>query len=156
MIILDLDNCISDDEWRIPSINWQKKDPTARYHDYHALAPFDTIHNYHLWVGQRCIIFTARPVAFRAPTVEWLRRCGVQFEFLLMRNDNDHRPSCDLKATQLKWLEELYGVAKHEIEMAHDDRQDVVEMYLAAGVSATRTFIHSTCAYTKRESVNER
>ena len=122
MIILDLDNCIANDEWRIPAINWHKKDPTARYHDYHALAAFDTAYNHCLWAGKRCAIFTARPIAFRAPTVEWLRRAGVQVEFILMRNDDDHRPSCDLKETQLKWLFDplLYGVHKHDIEMAYD------------------------------------
>ena len=36
-IILDLDNCIADDQWRISRINWQHKDPMRRYHDYHSL-----------------------------------------------------------------------------------------------------------------------
>ena len=70
VIILDLDNCIADDSWRIPKINWAAEDPLNRYHDYHSLSGFDTAHNHDLYINTRCdiVIFTARPIMYRALT----------------------------------------------------------------------------------------
>lgn len=148
--ILDLDNCISDDLWRMSRIAWQHTDPTRRYHDYHSLAPFDNLRNAHLVDNARVrhVVFTARPKMFRAATSEWLIRNNIEFEHLIMRNDDDHMPSVRLKAKQLTWLLELYGVRHSEILDAYDDRPDVVEMYRQHGIDAHVAAIHSTCAMT--------
>lgn len=147
-IILDLDNCIADDAWRIPRINWQKSVHTGRYDDYHSLSGFDEIGNTDLLATQnKIVIFTARPVAYHALTVEWLRRKGVDWKALIMRNNNDHRPSVDLKRQQLKWLIELYDVPKDSIVAAYDDREDVVAMYREEGIAAHVRSIHNVCAY---------
>lgn len=150
LIILDLDNTIADDEWRIPRINWQKSDPTERYHDYHMLSSFDAVGNRSLFEGSPhdIVIFTARPTTYASITYEWLQRNGVKCRDILMRNRDDHRPSVQLKATQLNWLLELYGVRRDEIVCAYDDRPDVVQMYWRAGIRAELAPIHTTCAYT--------
>ena len=149
MIILDIDNCIADDAWRIPRINFQHADPDRRYHDYHALAPWDKRGNEALFLNREDIaIFTARPVAFFAPTAEWLQRNGVRWQHLLMRNAGDHRHSVELKAQQLRWLLVHYDVEPQDIECAYDDREDVCAMYREAGLKAERRWIHSVCAHT--------
>jgi hypothetical protein len=150
-IILDLDNCIANDGWRIPMIDWQHKDPMRRYHRYHCLAAFDEVGNQHLFreTEHDIIIFTARPTLYRPITEEWLRRNNVFWKCLVMRNDNDHRPSVELKRTQLRWLPDLYGVDFQDIAAAHDDREDVVAMYKEHGIPSFVSAIHNTCAYTK-------
>jgi hypothetical protein len=152
-VIVDLDNCISDDSWRIPHINWQKSNPLDRYHDYHSLAAFDRIGNEDIIFSARAgvdqvVIFTARPVMYRAATEEWLRRNNVPFKYLIMRNNNDHRPSLELKRSMLHWLPELYDVPWHSIVGAYDDRPDVVEMYRKHHMPGYLRSIHDVCAYT--------
>jgi len=141
--IIDLDNCISDDAWRIPYIDWQHLQPMRRYHNYHSLAPFDKFENKHLFAtNDRIIIFTARPVMYRCATVEWLRRNGIVYSYLLMRNNSDHKHSLDLKREHLSWLPELYGVPLSMIQLAVDDHQEIVDMYRAKGLRAERVAIH--------------
>lgn len=148
-VILDLDNCIADDAWRIPRINWSKKDPGARYHVYHSLAAFDRPGNEDLFSdGSEAIIFTARPALYRPATEEWLRRHNVPFKHLVMRNNNDHRKSVDLKREMLHWLPELYNIAWSSVAAAYDDREDVVEMFRRNHINAHVRAIHGVCAYT--------
>jgi uncharacterized HAD superfamily protein len=148
-VILDLDNTIADDAWRIPSINWQWSNPTHRYHDYHSLAAFDELGNQDLvWGhGHKLLIFTARPVHYAALTHQWLQRKGVAAEHVIMRNDGDRRSSVQLKATMLDWLHH-YDVDLRDVVGAYDDRPDVVEMYKARGIPAEVRSIHNICAYT--------
>lgn len=151
-IILDLDNCIADDAWRIPKINWQKENPLDRYHDYHSLSGFDELGNEDILARHaldEIIIFTARPVVYHAVTEEWLRRKGVDYDYLVMRNLNDHRHSLELKRTMLRWLPDVYDIPLESIVAAYDDRPDVVAMYKAEGIPAFQREIHNVCAYTK-------
>ncbi|NDE18484.1 hypothetical protein EBZ80_26615 [bacterium] len=149
-VILDLDNCIADDSWRIPNINWQKANPMERYHDYHSLSAWDRLCNARIAHDTRYhhVIFTARPVLYRAVTEEWLRRWGVFHEVLIMRNNEDHTPSVELKRRMLQWLPEHYGIELSNIEAAYDDRPDVVEMYKQQGINGQILSVHDVCAYT--------
>lgn len=149
-VILDLDNCIADDSWRIPRINWQKTNPMERYHDYHSLSAWDRLSNARIAHDPAFsyIIFTARPVLYRAITEEWLQRWGVFYEHLIMRNNDDHTPSVDLKKKMLNWLHDHYGIQRSDIAHAYDDRPDVVGMYIYEGLQASVLSIHDVCAYT--------
>lgn len=153
-IIVDLDNCIANDAWRIPRINWQKSNPMDRYHDYHSLSAWDELGNTDIFAehpGARVIVFTARPVLYAAITQEWLKRKNIQYDYLVMRNNNDHRPSLELKRTMLGWLPEIYKVPLSDVVAAYDDRQDVVDMFSAKGIAARRRKLHDVCAYTNPE-----
>lgn len=152
-VIVDLDNCIADDAWRIPHIRWQKKDLFERYHNYHLLAGWDQCWHQQLIEPararrERLVVFTARPTAYAAITEEWLRRNNVPFAALIMRNNDDHRPSVDLKRAMLGWLEELYDIPLRSVVAAYDDRADVVSMYIEQGIPAQIRAIHGLCAYT--------
>jgi len=153
-IIVDLDNCIADDAWRIPKINWAKSNPMERYHDYHLLSGFDRPGNLEIFNAHpdaSVIIFTARPVHYHAVTREWLKRHAIDYEFLVMRNNDDHRPSLELKRMMLHWLPHAYDVQLDWIVGAYDDRADVVAMYKQHGINAHCRGIHNVCAYTKPE-----
>lgn len=157
VIILDLDNCIADDSWRIPYINWQAEDPINRYHDYHSLSGFDIAHNHDLYIGNKndIVIFTARPIMYRALTEEWLKRHGIGHALLMMRDMEDHRPSTELKFQQLMALFNNTDLKAGDIVGAYDDRPDVVEMYQKFGIPAEVRFVHDVCAYTKPTKENE-
>jgi hypothetical protein len=151
LIILDLDNCIADDQWRIRRIDWSETDPTARYHVYHGLAAFDRIANTDICrplVPHDIVVFTARPSFYKAPTAEWLRRNGVNFNALFMRPNNNHICSRDLKLMFLNSLVKEFGVDPGSIACAYDDRDEVVDMYRRFGIKAEVRKIHDTCAYT--------
>lgn len=150
MIILDLDNTIADDSWRIEHIDWECENPDGRYHIYHLLAAFDEIGNKHLFEGkERIVIMTARPTFYAPITIEWLKRNGlVEFE-LYMRPDGCELHSSELKRAQLHHMFQFRGVKPEEIECAYDDRPDVIEMYKKNGVNAELVSIHNVCAYTK-------
>jgi hypothetical protein len=153
--ILDLDNCIADDGWRIPRIQWQHKDLDRRYHEYHQLAAFDLLGNGRLLATPHDIaVFTARPVAYRAMTEEWLKRNCIRPKVLMMRNNGEHKPSVILKAQHLDWLINFNGYRLEDILDAYDDRPDVVEMYRTAGINAHVAAIHDVCAMTPPAGLN--
>ncbi len=160
VIILDLDNTIADDSWRISRINWQHENPERRYHDYHSLSAWDKPGNVELFSDlrsdQKIAIFTARPVAYRAITEEWLKRNGVPASILIMRNPEDVRHSKHLKRSHLHWLLAYYDIRYEDIEAAYDDREDVVEMYREFGIKAEVKFIHDICAYTNPNNKDQK
>lgn len=149
--IIDMDNCLCDDEWRIPFILWQKTNPMERYHHYHMLGAFDKAANKDVLLpkGVEIVILTARPVFYAAATTEWLKRNHVTHKHLMMRNNNDHRPSRAVKETMLQALLQHteYEVKKEDIIMAYDDHAGIIDMYKANGIPATQLSIHSTSAY---------
>lgn len=155
VIIIDLDNCLADDEWRIPFIEWNKVSGAERYHQYHMLAAFDKAANKEVLLPKfhNTVIFTARPTFYAAPTTEWLRRNHVQYKHLFMRNNRDTRKSFQIKETMLNALlqDPVNGVAKEDIVMAYDDHPAIIDMYRANGILATRLSIHETSAYKPEE-----
>jgi hypothetical protein len=141
-IILDLDNCISDDGWRIQYIDWSTDDPDERYRKYHDGMKCDKFANAHLLdTSQSIIIFTSRPERYRSNTENWLAAHNIKFVELCMRPHDDHRPSLQLKASFL-------AVNTRHITCAYDDRPDIVEMYRLNGIQAEVVKIHDICAYT--------
>jgi hypothetical protein len=156
--LIDLDNCLCDDEWRIPYILWQKTNPMERYHNYHLLGAFDNIGNKSVLLQRdvEIVILTARPVFYAAATTEWLKRRHIAYKHLMMRNNNDHRKSAHVKETMLNALlqHDEYEVKKEDIKMAFDDHPAIIEMYKANGIPATQLSIHSTSAYESHEGAS--
>lgn len=144
--IIDLDNCLCDDEWRIPFILEQKTNHMERFHNYHLLSAFDKAHNKDVLLPRdvEVVIMTARPVFYAALATEWLKRNHVTYKHLMMRNNNDSRASVMVKETMLQSLlqHSEYEVSKDRIKMAYDDQQEIIDMYKANGIPATRLSIH--------------
>ena len=156
-VIFDLDNCLADDRARIPLINWSEKHPDKRYAEYHRDVSNDPVGNYDTFVAaalvEKPIFMTARPHSVgrsnvRMQTLLWIKdHLGVEDPILLMRNVGDHRPSVDLKRSQLSHLAD-WGVGLTDITCAYDDREDIVAMYREHGIPAQVLAIHDACAYT--------
>lgn len=148
--IFDLDNCISNDGWRIPFIDWHHDDPAVRYHRYHLLSAFDELENASLLPSgdDHLVIFTARPKAYAASTQEWLRRKGLDPVALFMRPAGDHAHSLDLKRRHLLAMFSMFDADASEIVAAYDDRHDVVQMFKDHGLNAHQVQTHDVDAYT--------
>lgn len=76
---------------------------------------------------------TGRTDAIRRPTQKWLVENDVRYDMLYMRRTGDHRPDNLVKA-------ELYERIKaefpsQEIIAVFEDRQQVVDMYRAKGLT---------------------
>jgi hypothetical protein len=153
--IWDLDNCLADDAWRIPRIDWSAACPGARYAAYHAAAGEDAcaVRNAALFKAWRAfgtapVFATGRPEAIRRDTEDWIERhLGMRptRDALFMRGDTDHRPSVVLKREMLSLIRATYPAA--HIALAFDDHPGIVDMYRAEGVAALHLQIHSVDAY---------
>jgi hypothetical protein len=135
MIIIDLDNTISDDGWRIGEIDLETDDLIKRYHTYHMLCGFDELRNRELFEDKDDVyVFTTRPHFYMPMTVEWLRRNKVVVKGLFMRNG--HERSVVAKKLFLEELLSATNKSAADIVCAYDDREDVVKMYKEMGVNA--------------------
>ena len=161
--IFDLDNCIADDAWRIPLVDWSAADSGKRYQAYHEACEGDKTGNRHILMdhinnGDHLFFLTGRPNAVRQKTVAWLQKrltealdSGIITRIptwgLLMRNDGDERRTVDIKRSQLQSLAGDWGQALSDCTGAYDDREDIVEMYKHAGLPAKVVCIHNVDAY---------
>lgn len=139
--ILDMDNCISDDGWRIRYINSSAATPDECYRYYHTLGMWDDVGNQDLLnTDETIVVITSRPNAYRRQTREWLEDLGVRPMLLLMRFDNDHRPTVMVKEEAARGL---IGLPDSVISSAYDDRPDIVAMYRRLGIDAYVRNIHA-------------
>lgn len=154
-VIFDLDNCISDDAWRIKYIDWTVDNPGERYRTYHELCVEDEPKNTCIVkgavaLGHSIVYFTARPEAVRKQTIEWLRKHELPAGTLCMRSDDDHTPSLSVKRVMARALLTSIESVNGKVVKAYDDRTDIVEMYTKEfGIPAEALWIHDECAYTR-------
>jgi hypothetical protein len=154
-IIVDLDNCISDDSRRIPLINWSEPDNFRRYHPYHMEMLGDPLGNEDIVRRpENIIVFTARPEYYRPPTCVWLVKHEIFPVAIFMRGNDDHRHSDEIKDEQLDRL--LQGnITLNQIVCAYDDREAVLAIYRKAGIKTERRWIHEVSAYKGDEDAKE-
>ena len=112
----DLDNCLANDAWRIPFIDWREGlTPDQRYAEYHRCCGRDQPGNVSAFNAVRLfaepVFFTARPESVRATTVDWIERhLAVARPLVLMRRDGEHTPSAELKRAMVWRLRNNIGV----------------------------------------------
>lgn len=136
-IILDLDNCISDDGWRIDRIRWDKS-YQQRYHEYHMLSGFDKYRNSHLVCGYDVVISTSRPQFYEQITRRWLFVYGIKPVMLLMRKDGDYRPTVQVK---LEHHQATKDALPNDLHCIYDDNPAVIAMYKSLGINARQIYI---------------
>jgi hypothetical protein len=140
-IILDLDNCISDDGWRIPYI-YPTLTGFKKYHDYHSLSAFDEIKNTFIIgdnFGSEIIIFTGRPQIYHMITIEWLNRKDIVPFLLFMRPEGNNDNNVKLK---YDYLQQLTDDMRGNIVCAYDDNYEVINMYKHHNIPARLIQIH--------------
>lgn len=147
IVIFDIDNCISNDEWRWFAIKDDKdveniKEAggdwhTQKYFNYYQLAGFDQFQNrpfIEKHKEDKIIFITARSALFGSVTQFWLHVHNINYVWLAMRAPNDCRNHVDVKQNLL--VEVCKNFSKEDICMAYDDRQEIVDMYRANGLQA--------------------
>jgi hypothetical protein len=145
MVIFDLDNCLADDEWRIPFINKKAASDFDVWHKYHSLSFNDEHKNFDVYCDHKygsfdkVAILTARPNFYRHITEHWLKINGIEYDYLMMRTND--MPSHILK---MHMLTNLISVEKEPISALYDDREIIVEYYNKAGYPGVLLSIHDT------------
>jgi len=87
----------------------------------------------------RCptVLLTARPSRLADTTMAWMARHGIAWDLLVMRADDDHRSSPDVKREAVADLR----ATGYEPVLAIDDDPRNAEMYRAEGVPVV--YVHS-------------
>ena len=84
----------------------------------------DSTDKYQIW------ILSGRSDVTKDVTISWLKKHGIRYDHLIMRDqDNLYMPDNDLKQM---WLDDI-GV--DYVDMVFDDRQQVVDMWRANGLT---------------------
>jgi len=146
IILVDLDDTVS--------ASWRREHLIADSWDaFHA----DLVNDEPIWdivrlincisdAGSTVIIgLTARPEKWRRITQDWLLKHGVNLDDLLMRPDEDYRPSAQVK---VDLVAEMCGGAdaiKDKIALVIDDRDDVLKAFAALGVTTLHINARRTC-----------
>lgn len=156
MIILDLDNTIADDSWRMNRIDWDNPCKVKRFSRYHRSSIFDKHANSHLWEDYEdgVIIATARPESFSGVTQLWLERIGLweKVLFCFFRPNDCFISSPELKSGFLDDLETAFNIdVGSAIHCAYDDRKDVIDMYRKRGVEAKQVQVHNVTSIGARK-----
>ena len=78
--------------------------------------------------GYTMVIFSGRDAISKDITKLWLKKYGVDFDFLRMRDEGDFTPDDILKKN---WMDELNmdGLTKDDVLCIFDDRDKVVKMW---------------------------
>ena len=87
--------------------------------------------------GRPTVLLTARPARLAETTVAWMDHHDVAWDLLMMRVDDDHRSSPDVKREAVADLR----ATGHEPALAIDDDPRNAEMYRGEGVPVV--YVHS-------------
>lgn len=165
LAVLDLDNCLFDDQWRLPKINQFIPLCDEKYDDYHAAHVRDSFvpHAKSMLIPSllerdfHFIVCTGRTEKYRQTTMQQLEVhypevvSSERFVTLIMRPDGDTTPTAQLKIAQLKnYLENSFNCvdASKVWRLGVDDRNDVLNAYASAGWNVLQ------CSYDALADVN--
>jgi hypothetical protein len=130
IVLVDLDHTLSDAFWRDPLL--------GRWEEYHAagiqdkpIAFVKEIVDMANGSGREVVAVTARPEWNRQMTMRWMIQYDIPIDVILMRGDDDHRPSTEVK----KGLVTEAFPDLSVIEFVLEDRDDMVAMYKQMGLN---------------------
>ena len=69
------------------------------------------------------VLLSSKPERYVQEVDEWLKRIPIDFAAVLLRSEDDMRPSPEVKEDQ------LLTIGPKRVYMAFDDRKDVCDMY---------------------------
>lgn len=137
-VLIDLDHTLSaawPRDHMIGSSSWD---------DYHNAAPNDEpIHDMVQLINTLgkdnydIVAITARPEKFRRITMDWCLKHGICIDELLMRADEEFRPSPEMK---LDLANARFPDIKSEVAFVIEDRDDVCAAFRELGVTVLQCF----------------
>lgn len=134
ILLVDIDKTLSDAAWRDPLIDSNGWDA---YHEQSYLdhPVFETVELVRvLSCFWPVIAVTARPERFRQLTMKWLLQHNVPVTELLLRPNDDYRPSPEVKIALIKERFPVITDFRHFLVI--DDREDICVRFKAAGFVA--------------------
>jgi hypothetical protein len=165
----DLDNCLSDDKWRVNKIDWHLEG-NERYTRYDAEMGKDNVAHVGEWrlITQMSmpVFITGRRERWRQITRKWvserlpvLRYGRLQWlhdPLILMRPDDCNDTPAVLKEKLLMQLPTHHGIMLPRVIAAFDDVDAIVEMYGRHGIPSTVLKVHDPgLAYTPADLKGE-
>jgi uncharacterized HAD superfamily protein len=139
-VIVDIDGTISDVRHRLHHVLQHPKN----YEAFHSLCGEDqpimsVIAAVRAFTSCRdytaIILLTGRPEKYREATMDWLERNAIPYDSLYMRPDGDHRKAEEYKRGVLGQIQ----AAGHDVFLAFEDQQDVVDMWRENGIHCLQT-----------------
>jgi phosphoglycolate phosphatase-like HAD superfamily hydrolase len=85
----------------------------------------------------RIVLLTGRPVRVRPQTLAWLKRYGLRWDLLIMRDFGDYSRARDFK----RWTVGDLRQAGFDLKLAFEDDRRNAEMFRAEGIPCV--YIHS-------------
>jgi len=126
--IFDIDNCLSDDAWRMDLIKWDEPDLHKRFHDYHMEAIHDEPANKDRFfeMDVPVVLVTAAPAEYEERRMAWFA------EHFGTRPKIVSRPAwCTWTSPILKGsVTAMLRCNGYDPIAAYDDRRDVCDMYM--------------------------
>jgi hypothetical protein len=137
VIVVDLDNTVTDSRWRESMIGEAGWDA---YHGASAADPpvepvIELIKMFYN-AGYQIIAVTGRTARHETITTQWLIRYEVPVGKILMRPDDDYRPASIMKGVLLE--AELGEDWAEQVLLALEDNESIAEMFTTAGVTVLR------------------
>lgn len=146
--IWDIDNCVADDLWRQPLIDYGKTGDD-RYRDYNSRLEEDAVchlaeFNLFRKMGSTPVFITGRSEYLRESTYRWqYQGLGVVQPIMYMRPNNSLLTPARLKEALLtRFFYEHMGFGNRVIA-AFDDLESVVKMYRDHNIPAAVLAIHA-------------
>jgi hypothetical protein len=141
ILLADLDHTLSDAAWRdIHLGDWETYNRLAI--DDKPITEIIAASRALVFLGWKMIIVTCRKESCRGATWVWLVNHRVMAEELLMRPDDDYRPSREVKVDLVK---RRFGpdLKAAGVAMIWDDREDVLVPFREAGILTMQ--VHHGC-----------
>ena len=138
VVIFDLDGVISDASHRQHFLKKSEKDWDGFFSActqdppiYSGLQLINLIHQL-----QGVIILTARPVTIQSETLDWLKRHDVDWNALIMRSEQDHKSSAEMKLLAINEI----SAASFDPILVFDDDPKNIAMFKEQGIPAVSVY----------------
>lgn len=155
VIIFDLDGCLSDGKHRLHLLPpYEKRGDTNAWVEFNLASGSDLpiqdnidLLNI-LALTHRIVILTGRGAVAKDVTLEWLDKHGVNYDNIIMRGENDHRPDVEYKESILKPM-------KDHIVCCFDDLEHVAKHIRSLGITCHLTTHYEAPLLHQRDHRNE-
>jgi len=130
-ILTDIDGTLANTRWRdvlIGTVNWDEYHDKSQYDDpyLNMISIIRALHECEYYI----VGVSSRPEKFRKLTMDWLLKHRVPLDQLLMRPNDNHQASPELKTYLVSRT--LGGF--DDVAFVFDDREDVIAAFRARGV----------------------
>lgn len=132
VVIFDIDGTLSNSSHRLKYIKDNKDWVTFFEHMGEDPIVENVAEMYHLLESTgrfEMIIVSGRPERYRKSTIIWLKKNGIKYHRLFLRQEGDFRSDAVVKNEFLNQIKKHY-----EVKWVFDDRSSAVEMWRKNGV----------------------